>query len=558
MDAGLEALPDDVAALKAALLSAQALAREAIAQKDIVDAELAVAKAMRSEDLALIAHQKLRIAKLERQIYGPRSERSVRLIDQMELQLEEAEAAATEDELAAEMAVAKAVTVAGFTRRRPTERNTFPEHLPRERVVIDPPAACACCGGLRLRKLGEDVTSTLETVPRTWKVIETVREKFTCRDCEKISQAPAPFHVIPRGWAGPSLLAMILFEKFGQHQPLNRQVERYAREGVPISLSTAADAVGASCKVLEPLLRRVEAYVMAAERLHGDDTTVPVMALGKCDTGRCWVYVRDDRPFGGADPPAAMFYYSRDRSGAHPQAHLASYAGILQADAFGGYARLYEPQRQPGPIQEASCWVHARRPFFAMADLEENARRKAAGKREIVISPIAMEVVRRIDALFEIERSINGQSAEKRRAVRQELSAPLVADLHAYMLEQHAKLSRGHDLAKAIDYILKRWTAFTLFLEDGRVCLSNNAAERALRGIALGRKSWLFCGSDRGGQRAAAMYSLIVTAKLNDVDPQAWLADVLARIATHPAHRIDELLPWNWKAQNLLTQPVAA
>jgi len=548
MDAGLETLPDDVSALKAALLSAQALARDAIAQKAIVDAELAVAKALRSEDLALIAHQKLRIAKLERQIYGPRSERSARLIDQMELQLEEAEAAASEDELAAEMAVAKAVTVAGFTRRRPTERNTFPEHLPRERVVIDPPTACACCGGLRLRKLGEDVTSTLETVPRTWKVIETVREKFTCRDCETISQAPAPFHVIPRGWAGPSLLAMILFEKFGQHQPLNRQVERYAREGVPISLSTAADAVGASSKVLEPLLRRVEAYVMAAERLHGDDTTVPVMALGKCDTGRCWVYVRDDRPFGGADPPAAMFYYSRDRGGAHPQAHLASYAGILQADAFGGYARLYEPQRQPGPIQEAPCWVHARRPFFAMADLEENARRKAAGKREIVLSPIAMEVVRRIDALFEIERSINGQSADERRAVRQALSAPLVADLHVYMLEQRAKLSRGHDLAKAIDYILKRWAAFTLFLEDGRVCLSNNAAERALRGIALGRKSWLFCGSDRGGQRAAAMYSLIVTAKLNDVDPQAWLADVLARIATHPAHRIDELLPWNWKA----------
>jgi transposase len=558
MDADLEALPDDVATLKAALLSAQAFAREAIAQKYIVDAELAVAKALRSEDLALIAHQKLRIAKLERQIYGPRSERSVRLIDQMELQLEEAEAAATEDELAAEMAVAKAVTVAGFTRRRPTERNTFPEHLPRERVVIDPPTACDCCGGLRLRKLGEDVTSTLETVPRTWKVIETVREKFTCRDCEKISQAPAPFHVIPRGWAGPSLLAMILFEKFGQHQPLNRQVERYAREGVPISLSTAADAVGASCKVLEPLLRRVEAYVMAAERLHGDDTTVPVMALGKCDTGRCWVYVRDDRPFGGAGPPAAMFYYSRDRSGAHPQAHLASYAGILQADAFGGYAKLYEPQRQPGPIQEAPCWVHARRPFFAMADLEENARRKAAGKREIVLSPIAIEVVRRIDALFEIERSINGQSAEGRRTVRQELSAPLVADLHAYMLEQRAKLSRGHDLAKAIDYILKRWAAFTLFLQDGRVCLSNNAAERALRGIALGRKSWLFCGSDRGGQRAAAMYSLIVTAKLNDVDPQAWLADVLARIATHPAHRIDELLPWNWKAQTLMTQPMAA
>ena len=534
MDAGLEALPDDVGALRAALLATRA--------------ELAVAKAMASEDQALIAHQRLRIAKLERQIYGPQSERSARLMDQMELTFEELQASATEDELAAEMAVARTTTVAGFTRKRPAERNTFPDHLPRERVVIDPPVACECCGGTRLRKLGEDVTQTLEVIPRQWKVIETVREKFTCRDCEKISQAPAPFHVIPRGWAGPSLLAMILFEKFGQHQPLNRQVERYAREGVPISLSTAADAVGAACAVLEPLLRLVESHVMAAERLHGDDTTVRVLALGKCDLARCWVYVKDDKPFGGSDPPAAMFYYSRDRSGEHPQAHLAGYAGILQADAFGGYGKLYETGRNSGPIMEAACWVHARRPFFAMADLEQNARLKAAGKKEVVISPIAIEIVRRIDALFEIERGVNGQSAEHRRAVRQELSAPLVADLQSYMLEQRAKLSPRHDLAKAMTYMLKRWPSFTRFLDDGRVCLSNNAAERALRGIALGRKSWLFCGSDRGGQRAAAMYSLIITCKMNDIDPQTWLADVLARIATHPAHRLAELLPWNWKA----------
>ena len=548
MDVGLEALPDDVGALKVALLIAREQAKQAEQKHLDVAAELAVAKAKASDDQALIAHQKLRIAKLERQIYGQRSERGARLIDQLELQLEEAEAAATEDELAAEIAVAKTTTVAGFVRRRPIERNTFPEHLPRERVVIDPPTACDCCGGTRLRKLSEDMTRTLESIPRSWKVIETVREKFTCRDCEKISQAPAPFHVIPRGWAGPSLLAMILFEKFGQHQPLNRQVERYALEGVPISLSTAADAVGACCTVLDPILRLLESHVMAAERLHGDDTTVRVLALGKCDVARCWVYVKDDKPFGGSDPPAAMFYYSRDRSGAHPQAHLANYAGILQADAFGGYTKLYEPQRSPGPIQEAACWVHARRPFFAMADLEQNARLKAASKKEIVISPIAIQIVRRIDALFEIERSINGQSAEQRRAVRQELSAPLVADLEVYMREQCAKLSRGHDLAKAMNYMLKRWASFTRFLEDGRICLSNNAAERGLRGIALGRTSWLFCGSDRGGQRAAAMYSLIISAKMNHVDPQVWLADVLARIATHPAHRLDELLPWNWKA----------
>ncbi len=538
MDADRDALPDDINALKEALLVERAKAVE-------VTAELMVARAKASEDVALIAQQKLRIAKLERQVYGQRSERSARLIEQLALEFEELEAGATEDELAAETAVAKTTSVRGFTRKRP-ERNTFPDHLPRERVVIDPPTACECCGGNRLRKLGEDVTRTLETQPRRWKVIETVREKFTCRDCEKITQAPAPFHVIARGWAGPNLLAMIVFEKFGQHQPLNRQAERYALEGVPIALSTMADAVGSVCVALDPLRRLVESHVMAAERLHGDDTTVPVLSKGKTDTGRCWIYVRDDRPFGGTGPPAAMFYYSRDRKGEHPQAHLARYAGILQADAYDGYNRLYQAGRSPGPILEAACWVHARRPFFAMADIEENARRKASGKKEIALSPIAIEIVHRIDALFEIERSINGKRADERLAVRQTLSRPLVDDLHVYLRAQVARLARGHDLAKAINYILKRWTSFTLFLQDGRVCLSNNAAERGLRGIALGRKSWLFCGSDRGGQRAAAMYSLVVTAKMNGIDPQAWLTDVLSRIATHPAHRLDELLPWNW------------
>src|SRR5271165_4610163 len=531
MDADPAALPDDLDTLKAALVAARA--------------EVAAARVQHSDDQALIAHLKLEIEKLNRDRYGPRSERAARLLDQLELQLEEAEASATEDELAAEMAASQASSVAAFVRKRPS-RKPFPEHLPRERVIIPGPTFCVCCGGSRLSKLGEDVTETLEVIPRQWKVIQHVREKFTCQDCEKISQSPAPFHVIPRGWAGPSLLAMILFEKFGQHQPLNRQAERYAREGVPISLSTMADAVGAACAALAPLSRLLEAHVLEASRLHGDDTTVPVLAKGKTDTGRCWVYVRDDRPFGGPAPPAAMFYYSRDRGGENPQAHLAGYAGIFQADAYGGYTKLYEANRKPGPLVEAACWVHARRPFFVMADIAAAARRKAEGKTT-VISPLALEAVRRIDALFDIERAINGQSAEQRRAVRQELSAPLVADLERWLREQRPKLSRGNDLAKAMDYMLKRSPAFTRFLDDGRICLSNNAAERALRGIALGRKSWLFAGSDRGGQRAAAMYSLIVTAKLNDVDPQAWRADVLARIAEHPVQRIDELLPWNWR-----------
>ena len=349
MDFRLGALPDDIEALKAALITEHGERIAAAARAAHAEAELAVARAKASDDQALIAHQQLRIEKLTRELYGPRSERSSRILDQIELRFEELESSATEDEIAAEMAVAKTTTVAGFTRKRPA-RKPFPEHLPRERVIVPRPTACLCCGGERLRKLGEDVTETLEVIPRRWKVIQHVREKFTCRDCEKISQAPAPFHVIARGWAGPSLLAMVLFEKFGQHQPLNRQAERYAKEGVPISLSTLADQVGGCAAVLTPLFKRIEAHVLSAERLHGDDTTVPVLAKSKTDTGRIWVYVRDDKPFGGPAPPAAVFYYSRDRAGEHPQAHLASYTGIFQADAYSGYGKLYEPGRSPGPI----------------------------------------------------------------------------------------------------------------------------------------------------------------------------------------------------------------
>jgi transposase len=525
-------LPNDIDTLKAALIIARA--------------EVAAALAERSANQALIAHLKLEIAKLNRDRFGPRSERTARLLDQMELQLEELEAQATADELAAEQAAARTTNVAAFTRKRPS-RQPFPADLPRERVVEPAPATCLCCGGARLRKLGEDITETLEVIPRRWKVIQHVREKFTCRDCEAISQPPAPFHVTPRGWAGPSLLAMIVFEKYGQHQPLNRQAERYAREGVELSLSTLADQVGAASVVLMPLFERLRAHVMAAERLHGDDTTVPVLARGKTDIARTWVYVRDDRPFGGAAPPAAVFYYSRDRGGEHPQAHLADYAGILQADAYGGYGKLYEADRSPGIILEAGCWAHARRKFFVLADVEGAARRKSHGKQAAIVSPLCLDAVRRIDAVFAIERDINGCQAAQRRDMRQEFTAPLVADLHAWMLAERSKLSRTNDVAKAMDYMLRRWAVFARFLDDGRICMTNNAAERALRGIALGRKSWLFAGSDRGGQRAAVMYSLIVSAKMNDVDPQAWLAHVLTHIAQHPASRLDELLPWNWR-----------
>ncbi|RRH86873.1 IS66 family transposase [Mesorhizobium tamadayense] len=530
-----DSLPTDLGAAHAMILAERAARMEA-------EAVAARAQAVTSSTDALIAHLKLQIEKLHRELYGSRSERKARLLDQMELQLEDLEAAATEDELTARQAAAQAQTVRSFERKRPA-RKPFPDHLPRERVVIAAPRNCPCCGSAKLAKLGEDVTETLEVIPRRWKVIQTVREKFTCRECEKITQPPAPFHVTPRGFAGPNLLAMILFEKFAQHQPLNRQSERYAREGIELSLSTLADQVGACAAALKPLHALIETHVVAAERLHGDDTTVPILARGKTDTGRIWTYVRDDRPFGGQSPPAALYYASRDRRQEHPERHLKSFTGILQADAYGGYNPLFKVDRDGGPLTQALCWSHARRKFFVLADIATNTRR---GKNATPISPIALETVKRIDALFDVEREINGLGADERLQRRQQESRPLVTELEKWMRAERAKLSRSSPVAEPIDYMLKRWGGFTSFLGDGRICLTNNAAERALRSFALGRKSWLFAGSDRGADRAAFMATLITSAKLNDVDPQAWLADVLARIADTPIARLEDLLPWNW------------
>jgi transposase len=537
-----ESLPTNLAAAHAMILAERAARVDAEAKLADARSAAADAQAELSSTEAFISHLKLEIEKLRRQLYGTRSERKARLLEQMELSLEELEAAATEDELAAEKA-ARTQTVQSFQRQRPA-RKPFPAHLPRERVVIPAPESCPCCGSSRLSKLGEDVTETLEVIPRQWKVIQTVREKFSCRACETITQPPAPFHVTPRGFAGPNLLAMILFEKFGQHQPLNRQSERYRREGIDLSLSTLADQVGACTTVLQPLHALIERHVLAAERLHGDDTTVPILAKNKTIKGHIWTYVRDDRPFGGRAPPAALYYASRDRRHEHPARHLHDFTGILQADAYSGYNELYDPSRTRGPITAALCWAHARRQFFELADIAANARR---GKKAPAISPIALEAVKRIDALFDIERGINGQSAEQRLRMRKELSAPLVVALEAWLRERRSRLSSASSVAAPIDYMLRRWNRFTRFLDDGRICLTNNAAERALRGFALGRKSWLFAGSERGADRAAVMATLITTAKLNDVDPQAWLTDVLARIADIPQARVHELLPWNWR-----------
>jgi transposase len=511
------ALPDDPDALKAALIETRA--------------RLSGAE-------ALIEHLQLLIAKMKRELFGPRSERTQLLLDQLELQLEELAAAAAEDEAKAD--VAGGIEVQGFTRAK--KRRDFPAHLPRRRIVHPAPTACPCCGGTKLSKIGEDITETLDVVPRQWFVTQHVREKFSCRACAKITQPPAPFHTIARGFAGPSLLAMILVDKYADHRPLNRQSDQFAREGIDLSVSTMADHVGTCATNLLPLYELIKAHVFAAERIHGDDTTVPVLAKLRTRTGRLWTYVRDDRPFGGKAAPAAVFFYSPGRDGKHPVRHLTGYTGILQADAYAGFNALYEPLRQPGPIMEAACWAHARRKFFELADVASKAR----GQTATIISPIAFAAVQKFDAVFATERAINGLLPTEREAARRKDIAPLVDDLIEWMKRERAKLSRNNDLAKAMDYMLKRIDAFTRFLQDGRICVSNNAAERALRGIALGRKSWLFAGSDRGGERAAVMFMLIQTAKLNDVDPQAWLADVLARIADHKITELADLLPWNW------------
>ena len=543
MDTSPDLPSNDIETLRAALAAAHAARLEAEARASGAE--------------AMVAHLKLMIETFKREKFGQSSERA-RQLDQLELQLEELEAAASEDALAAEAAAARAAReaalVKSFERRKPV-RGPLPAHLPRERVVIPAPCSCPDCGG-KLAKLGEDITETLEVVPRQWKVIQTVREKFSCRSCERITQPPAPFHPIARGRAGAGLLAMILHGKFGNHLPLNRQSESFAREGIALDVSTLADWVGACTGTLAPLVALIRSHVLGAARIHGDDTTVPVLAKMRTKTGRLWTYVRDDRPFGGQSPPAAIFYYSADREGAHPNRHLASYAGILQADAYGGYGDLYKPDRRPGPITEAACWSHGRRKFFVLADITKTAAARSQ-KKQAAWSPLAREAVRRIDLIFDAERELNGLAADKRLELRRSHVTPLVADLEDWMRAERARLSRHNDVAKAMDYMLTRWPAFTRFLDDGRICLTNNAAERAIRCVAVGRRNWTFCGSDRGGERAAAIHTLIATAKLNNIDPEAWLADVLRRINDHPAAGLDELLPWNWTARNDLSTEAA-
>jgi transposase len=545
-------LPNDIAELKRLLLAKDAAL---LAQSG----ELAAAKNGLIVTQLTIETLKAQLAKLRREKFGSSSERIERVIEQLELALEEAEAAKAEADAAtpqppASEAPSPDAQTAETAQPEKKKRRQLPPELPRRDVVHMPPGSCKTCGGTELRMVSESVTEVLTYVPARFEVVRHVRPACSCRKCETMVQAPMPELPIPRGMVDASFLAHIAVAKFCDHLPLYRQVEIYARSGLDLDRGQLAEWLGHVAWLLRPLVERIGAHVMAGRVIHADDTPVPVLApgAGKTKTGRQWVYLRDERPHAGLAPPAVLYRYTPDRKGEHCRAELATFTGWLHADGYAGFGKLYEIAgarsagagllQGPPRIAEVACWAHVRRGFF-----DEYASHKSA---------IAKEALDRIGALFDIERTIAGSPPERRRSVRRRTARPRIDELATWLDAQLQKIPGKSDLARAIRYARSRWSALTRYLDDGRLEISNNAAENQIRPVALGRKNWLFSGSDSGGERAAAFYTLIRTARLNGVDPETWLKDVIARIGAHPINRLAELLPWNWSPP--ATQSVAA
>ncbi|MAE43833.1 MAG: IS66 family transposase [Magnetovibrio sp.] len=495
------------------------------------DAELAAAREGLKAKALEIEKLKIQLARLKRMKFGRSSEKLNREIEQLELLLEDLEADAPGP---AEPEGESAETAKEDTDRAERKpRRKFPDHLRREDIRHDPDPSCPECGG-DMRHVGEDVTEVLDYIPGRFRVIRHLRPALSCRSCESMVQEPMPSLPIERGMASPALLAHVLVNKFADHLPLYRQSQIFARDGVDLPRMLLAGWVGKCAELVRPLVDAVEAHVLAAERIHGDDTPVPVLdpGRGKTKTGRQWVYLRDERPHGGADPPAVFYRYTPDRKGKHPQGHLKAFKGALHADGYAGFGKLYEADKDGVVyVVEVACWAHARRKFhdvYAATD-----------------APIARETLERIGKLFDVERAVKGQAPERRAAARLDCSRPVAGEMKTFFEASLRKLPGKSDLAAAIRYVLTRWRALTRYLDDGHLEISNNAAERAIRPLALGRKNWLFAGSEEGGKRAAAIYTIIETAKLNGLDPQAYLTQVLTRIADHPVNRVNELPPWN-------------
>ena len=542
----LAQLPDDVAKLKRLLLAKDA---ELIAK----GAELTAAKNGLVVTQLTIEKLKAQIAKLKREKFDTSSERIERALEQLELALEEAEAAKAEAIASAPQQAEPEASAPDAEAVERKKRRQLPPELPRRDVVHMPAGLCKRCGGSELRTVSEAVTEVLAYVPARFEVIRHVRPACSCRKCETMMQAPMPELPIPRGMVDATFLAHMIVAKFCDHLPLYRQAEIDARASVTIDRSQRAEWLGHVAWLLRPLVELIAVHVMAGRAIHADDTPVDVLApgTGKTKTGRLWVYLRDERPHGGAAPPAVLYRYTPDRKGEHCRKELASFVGYLHADGYSGFAKLYEIAgvrsadallQGPPRIAEVGCWSHVRRGFW-----DEWASHKSA---------LAKEALDRIGFLFDIERTIAGHSADIRRAVRQRTARPKIDELGVWMDEQLQKIPGKSDLAGAIRYARSRWDALGRYLDDGRLEISNNAAENKIRPAALGRKNWLFFGSDAGGERAAAFYTLIQSARLNGVEPEAWLTDVITRIGSHSINRLAEMLPWNW--QPPATQSVAA